>query len=252
MKKLTDYMSSKNREIEEKGQTHQDYQLDLFNALQTVPNPDFAAFICDERQAWEIEGEKKPDQIIAEALTIYNDAVSADRWDNKDPKDAKILALTTQVETLVEAQKLYSAMVTSKDGANPNSNAGKSGGSRTNTGDFLSIKSWRMKKTEDSVKREGRTWYWCPHHKVEGSYDGLYVTHKPEEHDEWKCNRNQFRRKRYETRKKEESNESKDVEDNKKKLVINDNLKAALLTHSDLSSIQIDKILEDAASHSDF
>ena len=91
VKKLTNYMSSKNRKIEEKGQKHQDYQLDLFIALQTVPNPDFEAFVRDERQVWEIGGEKKPDQIIAESLTIYNNAVSANRWDNKDPNDAKIL-----------------------------------------------------------------------------------------------------------------------------------------------------------------
>ena len=45
VKKLTDYMRSKFREIEEKRQTHEDYQLDLFNALQTVPIPDFASYV---------------------------------------------------------------------------------------------------------------------------------------------------------------------------------------------------------------
>ena len=249
VKKLTDFMSSKYREIEEKGQEHQDYQLDLFNALQTVPNPDFAAFIRDERQAWEIGGEKRPNQIIAEALTIYNNAVTANRWDNKDPKDAKIMALTTQVEQLVEAQKQYSAMVTAKGNAAPTSSNAASG----KPGDFLSIKAWRMKKTEDSIQKEGRTWYWCPHHKVEGSYEGLYVTHKPEEHEEWKNNRSQFRRKKYLDKKKDNSDEGKEKDsDTSKKLVINENLKAALLTHSDLSALQIDEIIEDAQSQADF
>ena len=49
VKRLTDYLSSKNREIEEKGQTHQDRHLDLFYALQTVPDSDFASFVRDER-----------------------------------------------------------------------------------------------------------------------------------------------------------------------------------------------------------
>ena len=84
----------------------------------------------------------------------------------------------------MEAQKQYAAMVTSENGGKSESNSGKSKGCGNKAGDFLSIKSWSMKKTEDSVKREGRTWYWCPHQKVEGSYDGLYVMHKPEEHDE--------------------------------------------------------------------
>ena len=101
VKKLTDYLSSKNREIEEKGQTHQDYHLDLFNALQTVPNPDFSSFIRDERQAWEIGGEKTPNQLVAEALTIYNNAVSSNRWNTKDPKDAKTMALSIKLSNFV-------------------------------------------------------------------------------------------------------------------------------------------------------
>ena len=32
---------------------------------------------------------------------------------------------------------------------------------------------------------DGRTYYWCPHHVAkDGSYNGLYDTHKPEDHDE--------------------------------------------------------------------
>ena len=37
---------------------------------------------------------------------------------------------------------------------------------------FTEIADWRMR-------------YWCPHHKIEGKYDGLYVTQKPEDHDGW-------------------------------------------------------------------
>jgi len=100
------------------------------------------------------------------------------------------------------------------------------------------------------VDRDGKTWYWCPHHKVEGSYDGLYVTHKPEEHEEWKNNRSQFRKKKFESKKNDESGEA--TNNDSKKLYINDNLKAALLTHSDLSAVQIDELLEDANFQADF
>ena len=46
------------------------------------------------------------------------------------------------------------------------------------------------------------------------------------------------------------SEKEKNSED--KKLVINDTEKAALLMHSDLSGLQIDDILEDAALQADF
>ena len=30
---------------------------------------------------------------------------------------------------------------------------------------------------------DGKTYHWCPKHKYEGDHDGLYVLHKPEDHD---------------------------------------------------------------------
>ena len=80
--------------------------------FKTVPNPDFAAHVQDERKQWEQGGEKDVDQIISEASVIYNNAVTPNRWQTTDPKDAKIIALTTQVEKLVEMQTKLAAHVT--------------------------------------------------------------------------------------------------------------------------------------------
>lgn len=96
------YMSSKYQNIQEKGENHEDYILNLFNALDTVPNSDFSAHIRFERRAWEMGSEKSPDKIITKALTLYNNAVSSNRWSEKDPKDAKIMALTTRLEAMIE------------------------------------------------------------------------------------------------------------------------------------------------------
>ena len=69
IQKLTDFVGSKYRKIREKGQTHDDIILDLFNAFKTVPNIGY--------------------------LQQCNYCKSL------DPKDTKILALQTQVEQLV-------------------------------------------------------------------------------------------------------------------------------------------------------
>ena len=106
VKLMTDHLSSKYRNIQEKGQTHEDYLLDVFNALASVPNQDFAAHIRDERREWELGGTKTADELISESVTIYNNAVSAGRWEAKDPKDAKILALTTRLEELEKHNQL--------------------------------------------------------------------------------------------------------------------------------------------------
>ena len=41
------------------------------------------------------------------------------------------------------------------------------------------------------MTRDGKKWFWCPHHKIEGKYDGLYVTHKPKDHEEWLKRKNE-------------------------------------------------------------
>ena len=32
------------------------------------------------------------------------------------------------------------------------------------------IADWRMKKTTNSVERDGKKWYWCPKHVVPGTH----------------------------------------------------------------------------------
>ena len=86
----------------------------MFNALALVPNYDFAAHIRDERRTWELGADKSPDEVIAKAVTIYNNAVSAARWEEKDPKDAKILVLTTRIDELVVQQEKWLALATTQ------------------------------------------------------------------------------------------------------------------------------------------
>ena len=180
-----DYMSSKYRNIQEKGQTHENYVLDLFNALSTVPNSDFAAHIRDERRAWELGMDKSHEEIVAKAVTIYNNAVSANRREEKDPKDAKILALTTRIDELVEQQERLTVLATN---ANKQPTQYRSGNGQSRDR-IQAIAEWKMTKTEETLEKDGKTWHWGPRHVVPGKYDGLYVTHKPEDHDDWKKRR---------------------------------------------------------------
>ena len=147
IQKLTDYMSSKYCEIKEKDQSHEDMILDLINAFKTVPNHDFAAHVQDKRKQWELGGEKDVDQIISEALVIYNNVVTANCWQTIDPKDAKIIALTTQVEKLVEMQTKLAAHATN----------GLQYNNSRSTSRFQSneIADWRMKKSPKQMKKMG-------------------------------------------------------------------------------------------------
>jgi len=248
VKDLTDYMSSKFREIREKGQQHHDYLLDLFNALETVPNDNFTCFVRKERQAWEIGGKKEADQLIAEAMTIYNNAVSSNRWEYSDPKDAKIIALSTKLEEL-EKQVNLSAHSTQSQQSNSKSNDNKSGG---NNSKYLTIEDWRMKKGEQTVERDGKTWHWCPKPVSPGRNDGLYVTHKPEDHEEWAKNRNRFKKNKKDDEKKEDKDNESSTKSNDKSLALSNSLKAALLTRCDLTAAHADALIMEAKEEADF
>ncbi len=118
-----------------------------------------------------------PDELIVAARTKFNNMIEDKLWGKVDPRDAKILALTTKLEKL------------EKDGVKPSANA-TNGGNPGGGGPKPKIQPLEElhKKIDGAFKIvEGRTYYWCKHHKSKDyNYDGLYVTsHSKEHHDAW-------------------------------------------------------------------
>ena len=154
------------------GQKHEDYLLHIFNALGSSKNDEFRTYIAGLKRDWE-SGEKEftPDSLSCKALRVYNNMVSNNEWNSQDPKDTKIMALTTSVTKLEQQLKDKTALTTNT----------KSGG-----GGSVQIEDWRKKKGSATKLVDGKTYYWCPKHVRDGDYNGLYVcSHKPKEHDEW-------------------------------------------------------------------
>ena len=103
--------------------------------------------------------------------------INANRWKKTEDPSAKLIsALVTQVKSLEEQVA---------NGAKPQANATDQS-SNTKGPEKLLIPVWRTKNVGPSCERDGATWWWCPHHKKPGLFDGLYMTHKPEDHDAWR------------------------------------------------------------------
>ena len=83
------------------------------------------------------------------------------------------------------------------------------------------------------MDKDGKTWWWCPHHKAEGLFDGLYVTHKPEDHDEWKKDKRNYRRN-----KNSSSSSETDSNSGSKKLQLTESMKQALMTDGNMTEEQ--------------
>ena len=108
-----------------------------------------------------------------------------------DPKDARIMALATEVREFSNAAKA----TTSTD--NPVSLSTKPLNDISVNDNIVAgtktLKKWRTKNVGSTVKVDGTLYNWCPHHKhSEGIFDGLYYSsHTVDTHDAWVENQKQ-------------------------------------------------------------
>ena len=79
------------------------------------------------------------------------------------------------------------------------------------------------------------------------------MTHKPEEHNEWLKRKNDHIAKKKRTKESQNcGEEDKKLDEDGSKLVKKDLLKAALMTHMNISPEQVDAIVQEAEGSADF
>ena len=156
--------------------------LHLFDALLISKNKSFVSFIQCKKDDWEIGETELLKTLISLAVQKYNNMKKQNTWNQINPKDAKIMALTTKLQKLENQSDCYATA----SNAIQNKSNNKSG--KTKTG---GIDKWRMKNVGPTKTVNGKQYWWCPHHKLPGQFDGLYFEHKLSGHDEWKRKRDE-------------------------------------------------------------
>ena len=103
--------------------------------------------------------------------------VASDEYYKLDPKYANIISLTTKVNALERSVSANSSNVTSGGGYGDGYNG--------NQGDKIAgVEKWRTLNKCATNQNEGKTVWWCLSHKhKDGLFDGIYIWHKPEDHD---------------------------------------------------------------------
>ena len=90
---------------------------------------------------------------------------------------------------------------------------------------------------------DGKEMWWCKFHKCpRGTYDGMYVMHPPEKHDEWQVRKDEFKANK--KNKGEHKSDSNSKDSTVKSFKLTDQLKAALCTKGQMTAETIDKILQ--------
>ena len=182
---MLDDMESNYHRILELGQKHEDWTLHVFNAMLSAKNKVFTDYIQRKKDEWEVGEDINVDTLITDAKSKYNNMMKQRIWDKQDPKDAKIATLTTELTTL------KNTVLATTNGTTPSTTAASSNNKKKSSGSGA-IAEWRTIKKGDHKKVDGVDYWWCPDHKWEGHFDGLYMTHKPGAgHDEWKKKRDE-------------------------------------------------------------
>ena len=93
----------------------------MLNALLSGPNPKFNHFIKQIKDDIDfgigLNNNMSHDELAAAAQAKYNNMVASDEYSKLDPKDAKILSLTTKITALERSVSVNSANVTSSGGS---------------------------------------------------------------------------------------------------------------------------------------
>ncbi len=214
------------------------YRRYLINALQSGKNHEFNSYIQrindDIQSGIGVHKSITPEDLIQAARSKYNNMVEDKSWGKVDPKDAVIMALTTKITALEKK-------VAAPTNPLPKNTALATSGPASN------IDAWRKKFDGASKEVNGRKWYWCPKHKLEGVYDSLYLTHHPDKHDEnvafWKKNKEAARQ----AKEPAPGAEKKDKQSNPSSLGLNPRLKQVLMTSGCLSEADVDRLFKEAA-----
>jgi hypothetical protein len=192
--------------------------------------------------------------LINNASAYYVNLKNTGAWKTKLSHNTQIIALTTQLSELkTEITKLSA----SKDPPKQNENLPPSGNKYV-------FELWRLEKVDkkaehNMIKQDGKTWYWCDQHKYNNKgvvTNGMYVTHKPENHGLWLEQRRKGKkgssRKKFPSTKgaTKPTKPTSSVPNNSSalKLSLFKSFQAALVTTAGISEDQFNKIWADACS----
>ncbi len=135
------------------------------------------------KRKWQMNKEIVTSQsLMDDASTYYTNLVASNNWKTGINKHAQIIALTTQVSDL---KKEFSQVRSLANKFTPTP-APCTSGPGTNK-----FKQWRLEKIDNKeefnmIVKDGKKYYWCDKHKYPTSdVQGMYVFHKPTEHESW-------------------------------------------------------------------
>jgi len=190
-------------------------------------------------------------ELMDDAGAYFINLKNTGAWKIEMSRNSQIIALTTQ---LTELKTEFAASKASKD--TPKLDDGKPTGDKVK----YTFNLWHLKKIDNKAEhRDGKPWYWCEKHKFNNKgvvTNGMYVTHKPDEHDAAMERRNKGRKggavasNGNDPASKPTTTPSVSNDSSASKLSLSKSLQAALVTTAGITEDQFKKIWAEACNAS--
>ncbi len=171
---------------------------DLFLQLKDESlTSDFKHEFTSLKRRWQMDKEIVTLQsLMDDAGTYYTNLVGSGTQKLESGKHAQIIALTTQLSEL--KTELQSLTKNASDKSN-SSAPKKSSSSAKNYGNFEAQRLTKVNNGADfnMIEKDSKKYFWCDQHQYPGcNTSGMYVFHKPTEHDAWKACKDELNKKR--------------------------------------------------------
>ena len=219
--------------------THDDFLRHVFKALSTTSNPRFKTYIQQIHDNFITDMDSiTASELMTQSKNMYNNLVKLGEWGKADPRDAKLLALQTQLSKMKTSSSDTSNIPVGPINPDPKK-----------------LNPARKVKTQhETIIFDGQQMYWCSKHvDSKGEFNGLYMPHQEKDHHIWAAEKkkkkeayNKANAARKAAKAGKDTNGGKNIKalGQKSPFKISDKLKAALCTEGQISPDQFDRICE--------
>ena len=246
-------------ELKAPGQyTSDQYMNDYLQAALEVPCKSFKREVGSIKTTWQLGTDVSLDRDRIRHLTtqMYINFENDGTWKAELAESSQIIALSTKIDQLENRLTNTIALATYGPATTP-SGPSPGNGFTPKTGQVkkpYTVKPWRLECKGETCINGSNTWFWCKgdHYSNATKYNGMYCTHKTEDHDAW--------RKALDDEKAKKNGDKKvsfapatgeaPTEPAQKRLALSEKLRTALTTQCSLTPEAYSQIWEDACRDS--
>jgi hypothetical protein len=231
------------------------FLVDLLDGCLKTPCQEFKAEIQSMKNKYlrGNSGETR-ETIVSNIITTYVNMQDDDTWAEGIKKTDQVIALSTQIDSVQTQLESALAKIKKLESNNNIPASGTKPGASENGGkkELYTVEPWRLIYTTPEVCKNGQTFHFCKgdHWSAGVKHNGMYTTHKTEDHDVWRKEMDEKRRIRREGGTRVPTDSTKrpsagETGGERKKLALSERLQAALVTKAGLSENQFEHIWEE-------